>query len=446
MWLRLRSATLARAFVVGRTCRPAFRHYSASASVSASVRVSDPLRILFCGSDQFSCAALYALHEEKKRNPSLIESLDVVIRPGKLTGRGMKTVREVPLKSLASELNLPIYERDTFTGWQPPIDFNLIIAVSFGLFVPKRLLSQAKYGGLNVHPSLLPDYRGSAPLQHTLLDNRTYTGVTLQTLDPVAFDHGTVLSQTPLPGIPIPDHCTFQALHDIVTPLSAEMLVDGLRRGLHVPPVEDVGWKPTEDEMSRLRDAPKLTNHDRQVHFVLPSADWAVARQRVLGPLWCYMVRARDEKPVRLILHDVQSVGRPVSMTPFMTWALHRHRWDVPEGSHAQSAEAPSDESPKEDQVVKSFEWALKLHPSDSIKNLCVRGRTPYWEDEDGSSILIPMNDQSCLKVPSITVEGSTARPAAKVMSEFGNVAANDTDYWPYEELYSQLPNYFREC
>ncbi|KAF3058154.1 Methionyl-tRNA formyltransferase, mitochondrial [Daldinia childiae] len=83
-----------------------------------------------------------------------------------------------------------------------PSHTNLIIAVSFGLFVPPRLLRAAQYGGLNVHPSLLPDLRGPAPLQHALLAGHTHTGISLQTLDDRAFDHGLILARTP--PLPIP--------------------------------------------------------------------------------------------------------------------------------------------------------------------------------------------------------------------------------------------------
>lgn len=88
MWLAIRSTAFTRASGFPR--RPACRRYSAM----VAPRKSDPLRILFCGSDEFSCAALKALDAEKKRDPGLIESLDVVVRPGKLTGRGMKQIRE----------------------------------------------------------------------------------------------------------------------------------------------------------------------------------------------------------------------------------------------------------------------------------------------------------------------------------------------------------------
>lgn len=66
----------------------------------------------------------------------------------------------VPIKDMASELNLPTHEIATFTGWTPPVygdeSMSLVIAVSFGLLVPPRILNLATYGGMNVHPSLLP--------------------------------------------------------------------------------------------------------------------------------------------------------------------------------------------------------------------------------------------------------------------------------------------------
>jgi hypothetical protein len=82
-----------------------------------STKASGPLRILFCGSDDFSCESLSALHREHVRNPRLVESLDVMVRPPKRTGRGLKQFREVPCKTLADSLSLTVHERDTFRGW-----------------------------------------------------------------------------------------------------------------------------------------------------------------------------------------------------------------------------------------------------------------------------------------------------------------------------------------
>jgi methionyl-tRNA formyltransferase len=62
------------------------------------------------------------------------------------------------MKSMAgTELDLNVHQIDTFTGWTPPESFNMVVAVSFGLLVPPRILKAAKYGGLNVHPSMLPE-------------------------------------------------------------------------------------------------------------------------------------------------------------------------------------------------------------------------------------------------------------------------------------------------
>ncbi|KAL2857772.1 formyl transferase [Aspergillus pseudoustus] len=270
--------------------RPA-RLFPSLASRSLSTKAYDPLRILFCGSDQLSIASLRALHAEHLKRPDSITSIDVVCRPGKKVGRGLKQIREVPIKAVATELSLAIHEIDTFTGWKPPVfpggPINLIVAVSFGLFVPPRILNGAKYGGLNVHPSILPDFRGPAPLHYTLLAGKTTTGVTLQTLHLQHFDHGAIVAQTPPPGfqIPNPDSCTVPQLLDLVSPKGAELLVECIRKGSFVPPIEHTGWYSPDDKQS-LTHAAKIKTEDRHIDW----ANWTYKdisrRHRVLGPLW----------------------------------------------------------------------------------------------------------------------------------------------------------------
>ncbi|KAM5435700.1 Methionyl-tRNA formyltransferase [Microsporum ferrugineum] len=259
-----------------------YRRYS-------STKACDPLRILFCGSDEFSIASLNALHTERVKDPDTIASIDVVCRPGKPVGRAMKTIREVPIKAVATELALPIHEVDTFTKWAPPKPqgepINLIIAVSFGLFIPPRILKGAKYGGLNVHPSLLPE--GAAPLHHTLLAGDRTTGITLQTLDTARFDHGLILDQTPAPGFPIPDpdSCDLPRLLKLVSTKGAEMLVKGIRNRVFVPPLNPI-LRQSPVEESALRPAKKIKPEDR--HIIWNSWNWDSLRrhQIVLGALW----------------------------------------------------------------------------------------------------------------------------------------------------------------
>ncbi|MCJ1435534.1 Methionyl-tRNA formyltransferase [Xylographa pallens] len=256
---------------------------------------ADPLRILFCGADEFSIASLKALHHEKLVNPDLIESLDVVCKVGKKYGRGLKKVREVPIVAATQELSLPLHQLETFTGWQCPRPddqtINLVIAVSFGLLIPPRILETAKYGGINVHPSLLPDFRGAAPIHWALLHNCKATGITLQTLHHRHFDQGNILLQTPHPGleIPKPDVITPTELSAFLAPKGAEILLRGLRERVFLS-------EPDPKPASGLtRPAPKITPEDWHIDWGKWSAQDILRRHRVLGPLWSKATAGRPQ-------------------------------------------------------------------------------------------------------------------------------------------------------
>ena len=271
----------------------------------SSQKTREPLRILFCGSDDFSVVSLKAIHEEHEKNLESVASIDVVCRPGKRVGRGLKTIREgtspatteplqsaksvsAPIAKVARNLSLPVHEVDTFTGWTPPTPrgspINLVIAVSFGRLVPPRILDGAKYGGLNIHPSMLPDFHGPAPMHHTLLNHCCRTGITLQTMHPEQFDQGSILDQTPFPGF---EHgcSTTSELSSVMAPLGAEMLVRGIKNSIFVPPYELKGWE--RDGLKGLRrPAPKITPEDSHLDWQTWTAEEILRKQRIIGPLW----------------------------------------------------------------------------------------------------------------------------------------------------------------
>ncbi|KAL7824122.1 formyl transferase [Trichoderma gracile] len=271
-------------------------------------KASDPLRILFCGSDAFSCESLRALHREHETNRGLVESLDVMVLPPRRTGRGFKEIKEVPCKSVAEHLGLRIHQRETFRGWSMPEGTNLIVVVSFGLFVPPRILKAAKYGGLNVHPSLLPHLRGPAPIHHAMMRGDEFTGVSLQTLDPKAFDHGTVLAQTPSPGLPIPSNATLQHLTEDLAKVGAEMLVQGLRDGLHVPPYRDAGWMAEQLHGEDLVHAPKVGKGESHVNWLEWEPSDFERFVNIFGTIWTH---ARNDKGKfkRVLFLDAESVS-----------------------------------------------------------------------------------------------------------------------------------------
>ncbi|KAI1130085.1 formyl transferase [Nemania abortiva] len=409
-------------------------------------KISDPLHILFCGSDDFSCASLQALHHEHVQNPSLIRSIDVVVRPGKRTGRGYKVVRDPPLRGLADSLGLKIHERDTFTGWDIPTRTNLIIAVSFGLFVPPRLLRAAKYGGLNLHPSLLPDLRGPAPLQHTLLTGRRFTGVSLQTLDEKAFDHGVVLAQTPSdpaqPGaLLIPPACrTVAGLQALVTPPATEILIRGLRAALHVPPLQDQGWTPTAEQRAHLVHAPKITKGDRRLSLALLRTcasetstldsfqgipGTLARRQDAIGPLW-FFSRDRQGRKKRIIIESLEEmplgsldgVNMPmVAETPASTTTaretstLSHRQYLIPFEEEGDPVEEGGEE---ERQSRKSGMNLVFWDASQLFSSILTSGQ--------GSQLARDGNEVLCLghyRILSLKVEGEKAKPTLMALRHF---------------------------
>lgn len=209
----------------------------------------------------------------------------------------------MPIKQVATEeLSLRTHAIDTFTGWTPPKPIDLVIAVSFGLFVPPRILGLAQYGGLNVHPSLLPDLRGPAPIEHALLKQRKLTGVSIQTLDPKQFDHGTILAQTAAPGIQIPPDMSAALLEEQLAKTGAEMLVDVLKTHKFVPPLEDVGWYAKSD--GPIHHAPKITKKDRFIDFKVNTIAVIFSIQSALGDGWCILPNGD-----RLIVHKIADTG-----------------------------------------------------------------------------------------------------------------------------------------
>lgn len=219
----------------------------------------------------------------------------------------------MPIKWAAAEERCTTHTIDTFTGWSPPSRVDLIIAVSFGLFVPPRILDLAKYGGLNVHPSLLPDLKGPAPIQHALLKRRQHTGVSVQTLHPSQFDGGTILAQTPSPGIAIPEYMSADDMTKKLAVEGADMLVDVLASRAFVPPLKDVGWYkhsggPTDH-------AGKVTKALQQIDCSHTNLDDVFAIKHAIGEPWCVLPNGE-----RLMLNEFSKVGTPVEDSSERLW------------------------------------------------------------------------------------------------------------------------------
>ncbi|CAK7204482.1 Methionyl-tRNA formyltransferase [Sporothrix eucalyptigena] len=361
--------------------------------------------------------------------PGHIASLDVVVRPAKRTGRGLSTIIESPVKILATQLGLPVHVRDTFTGWSPPqagdtpAPINMIIAVSFGLFVPKRLLRGARYGGLNVHPSLLPDLYGAAPIEHAVLLDRPRTGVTVQTLDETTFDGGRKLLQGPVDeagsvGLTLPPRCTSADLHGALAPIGANLLVEVLRRGLYLPEHASVNISDPSPSRPEPAAAPKFTKADRQVVWHGQSAVDIDRQARALGDLWTHLevvpskkvkvVPGEPAKRKRAIFENIDLVPCPDTLK----FAVARYH-------DGQSVSAEAIQTATFIQETAERQQSMVL---------------PFAVD--GESIVIPVGvdlqekGPSCLRVGSIKIEGEKTKPAVRAMAAFahkgGEAALNE--------------------
>lgn len=155
--------------------------------------------------------------------------------------------------------------------------------------------------------------RGPAPVHHALLHGNKYTGVSLQTLDDKAFDHGTVLAQTPLPGIEIPKGVTLAGLTEQLAAVGANMLVQGLRDGVHIPPYQDAAWDTTKD--TELRHAPKVSKEDAKISWHLWTADEWHRRRQVFGSIWTTGITTKDSAKKRVIFTDFEVISSAAIVT-----------------------------------------------------------------------------------------------------------------------------------
>jgi methionyl-tRNA formyltransferase len=235
-----------------------------------------PYRILFFGSPEFAIPSLRALMESPDKEDEVI---GVVTQPDRPKGRGRK-LTPPPVKELALKYGLPVYQPETvkdeaFLKEVEKLAPDLLVVAAFGQILPKRLLEIPPLGGINVHPSLLPKYRGAAPIQWTLMRGETVTGVTIMRLSP-RMDSGEILFQR---AMAIEPEDTFGTLHDKLAIFGAEMLLEALHR------LKRGMLNPVPQDESLATYAPKIKKEDCLI-------DWQKSAQEIAN-----LIRGLDPKP-----------------------------------------------------------------------------------------------------------------------------------------------------
>jgi len=180
-------------------------------------------RIIFMGTPDFAVPSLKALVGKGFQIPL------VVTQPDRPAGRGRK-LTPPPVKVVAENLGLQVVQpekikdNEEFKRLIETINPDLIVVVAYGKILPSWLLNLPRYGCINLHASLLPEYRGASPIQSALLDGKTQTGVTVMKITE-ELDAGDILSQK---VVPIDRSDNAQTLHDKLANVGAELLVETL--------------------------------------------------------------------------------------------------------------------------------------------------------------------------------------------------------------------------
>lgn len=183
------------------------------------------MKIVFMGTPDFARDSLSAIYDAGH------EITAVVTVPDKPKGRGMKLI-PCEVKEYAIEKNIKVYqpeklrENKEIADTLKDINPDVICVVAYGKIIPKEILEIPKYGCVNVHPSLLPQYRGSAPIQWAILNGDKETGVTTMYLDE-GMDSGDIILQT---KTPIDKDETSGELWDRLSKIGAELLVETLEK------------------------------------------------------------------------------------------------------------------------------------------------------------------------------------------------------------------------
>ena len=180
------------------------------------------MRVVFMGTPDFSVGTLRELVKAGH------EVVGVVSQPDKPKGRG-KSLMPTPVKEAALELGLPVYQpkkvRDPeFLEVLRELAPEVIVVVAFGQIIPQSILELPPYGCINVHASLLPKYRGAAPIQWAVIDGEPESGVTIMKMD-TGLDTGDMITKV---VVPIEKDETGGSLFDKLSEAGAKLLVDTL--------------------------------------------------------------------------------------------------------------------------------------------------------------------------------------------------------------------------
>lgn len=217
------------------------------------------LRIVFAGTPAFAAVALQALLDSPH------EIIAVYTQPDRPAGRGQQLTAS-PVKTLAMAANVPVMQPATLKDLTVQAEFaalkpDVLVVAAYGLIIPDAILKIPSHGGINIHPSLLPRWRGAAPIQRTLFAGDRTTGVTIMQMD-AGLDTGPMILQTHYDIAPTETTAT---LHDVLADQGAKALIEVLNAEAASP----LPRQPQDNAAATYAD--KISKSEALLNWALPA-------------------------------------------------------------------------------------------------------------------------------------------------------------------------------
>jgi methionyl-tRNA formyltransferase len=259
------------------------------------------MKILFMGTSDFAVSSLEFLTRARE------DVIGVVTMPDRPKGRGRK-MTATPVKELAIREDIPVFQSgnirdESFISKLRELTPEVVVVVAFGQILPKEILKMPGFGCINLHASLLPKYRGAAPINRAIINGDKVTGVTTMYMDE-SLDTGGILLQQ---EVEIEDNDTAESLHNKLAKIGAKLLAETLRR------LKEESITPISQDHSKVTSAPKLKKEDGLI-------DWRKGSLQISN-----LIRGLAPKPgafshlngkILKIFNGVALVGDSKNITP----------------------------------------------------------------------------------------------------------------------------------
>ncbi len=220
---------------------------------------SSPLKIIFAGTPEFAAMALEAITLTRH------QVVAVYTQPDRASGRGLKVTMS-PVKELAVDLNIPVFQPATLKDPHEQdvlrkFNADLMVVAAYGLILPKAVLSIPRYGCFNIHASLLPRWRGAAPIQRAIMAGDKTSGITIMQMDE-GLDTGAMLLKH---EYALTADETSQSLHDQLAKMGAEAILEAIEL------LAVQGLKPEIQDETLTTYAKKITKEEALLNWQEPA-------------------------------------------------------------------------------------------------------------------------------------------------------------------------------